>query len=82
MPEQCGSDGAKASMTTDPERMPVIIGVGQINDRPADPLEGLDPPALMIAALRRAEEDAGAKLLGAVESLAPDLLTFWMLPDA
>ena len=57
-------------MTTDPERMPVIIGVGQINDRPADPLEGLDPPALMIAALRRAEEDAGAKLLGEVDSLA------------
>ncbi len=57
-------------MTNDPERMPVIVGVGQINDRPADPLEGLDPPALMIEALRRAEADAGARLLADVDSLA------------
>lgn len=57
-------------MSNDPERMPVIIGVGQINDRHADPLEGLDPPALMIEALRRAEIDAGAALLSEVDSLA------------
>ncbi len=57
-------------MTTDPERMPVIVGVGQINDRPADPAAGLEPDALMAAALRRAEEDAGVKLLGDLQSLA------------
>jgi acetyl-CoA C-acetyltransferase len=57
-------------MMTDPERIPVIIGVGQVNDRPADPDEGLDPPGLMAAALRAAELDGGGDLLGALESLA------------
>lgn len=47
----------------DDETTPIIVGVGQINDRPADPLAGLDPVALMAAALRRAEDDAGAALL-------------------
>ncbi len=28
---------------TDPERIPVIIGVGQLNDRPDDPDQGLEP---------------------------------------
>ena len=35
-----------------PERIPVIIGVGQINDRPATPEEGLDSFELMLAALK------------------------------
>ena len=39
---------------TDPERMPVIVGVGQINDRPEDPEQGLDSLGLMTHALRRA----------------------------
>jgi acetyl-CoA C-acetyltransferase len=55
---------------TDPERIPVIIGVGQINDRPATPDEGLDPPGLMAAALRLAEQDAGGDLLTHLDSLA------------
>jgi acetyl-CoA C-acetyltransferase len=46
-----------------PDRTPIIVGVGQINDRPADPAQGLDPIALMAAALHRAEDDAGAALL-------------------
>ena len=57
-------------MMTDPERIPVIIGVGQVNDRPADPDQGLDPQALMAAALRAAESDAGCGLLADLESLA------------
>ncbi len=43
---------------TDPERIPVIIGGGQVNDRPADPDEGLDSLGLMVEALRAAEIDA------------------------
>ena len=54
---------------TDPDRVPVIIGVGQVNDRPADPDEGLDSLGLMVAALRVAAEDAGVPL-AEIDSLA------------
>lgn len=43
----------------DPERIPVIVGVGQINDRPDDPEDGLDSLGLMAAALHVADDDAG-----------------------
>ena len=56
-------------MTADPERIPVIIGVGQVNDRPDDPDDGLDSLGLMVAALRVAAEDAGV-LLADLDSLA------------
>jgi len=56
---------------TDPERIPVIIGGGQINDRPADPDDGLDSLGLMIAALRAADADARAgSVLADLDSLA------------
>jgi acetyl-CoA C-acetyltransferase len=55
---------------TDPERMPVIIGVGQVNDRPEDPDQGLDSLGLMVAALREAERDAGGDVLARLDSLA------------
>lgn len=41
------------------ERIPVIVGVGQINDRPDDPMQGLDSYELMRAALELADNDAG-----------------------
>jgi acetyl-CoA C-acetyltransferase len=53
----------------DPERIPVIIGIGQINDRPGDPDDGLDSLGLMIAALKEAEGDAGGDVLGKLDSL-------------
>ncbi|QGN53945.1 acetyl-CoA acetyltransferase [Novosphingobium sp. Gsoil 351] len=55
---------------SDPERTPVIIAVGQVNDRPADPAQGLDPLGLMVAALRACEADAGTALLSDLDSLA------------
>ncbi|UOR15169.1 acetyl-CoA acetyltransferase [Qipengyuania aquimaris] len=55
---------------TDPRKTPVIIGVGQINDRPEDPGDGLDPVHLMAEALKLADEDAGGGWLGACDSLA------------
>ena len=56
---------------TDPERIPVIIAGGQVNDRPTDPDDGLDSLGLMVAALRAAEADAGVgPLLGDLDSLA------------
>lgn len=55
---------------TDSERIPVIIGVGQINDRPDDPDNGLDPLGLMVEALKRAEADCGIALLSRLGSVA------------
>lgn len=57
-------------MTTDPNRIPVIIGVGQINDRPDDPMEGLDSVGLMAAAIRKADEDAGGGWIARCDWLA------------
>lgn len=56
-------------MTDLPDLTPIIIGVGQINDRPETPETGLDPVALMVTALQRAEADAGAKLLADADYL-------------
>ncbi len=53
-----------------PEYIPVIIGVGQINDRPDDPDNGLDSLGLMVAALRAADADAGGNFLAQLNSLA------------
>lgn len=43
--------------------VPVIIGVGQINDRPARDEDALDSKGLMLAALRLAEQDTGHAVL-------------------
>ncbi len=51
------------------ERIPVIVGIGEIKDRPADPAQGLEPIALMHEALKRAEADAGAGLLARLDAL-------------
>lgn len=44
---------------TDPNRIPVIVGIGEINDRPAAEADGLDSVGLMAAAARAADSDAG-----------------------
>ncbi|HMD58989.1 MAG TPA: acetyl-CoA acetyltransferase, partial [Steroidobacteraceae bacterium] len=62
------------------DRIPVIVGVGEITDRPADPLEGLEPLALMSAALERADQDGGG-LLPAVDSLDVVNLVSWRYAD-
>jgi acetyl-CoA C-acetyltransferase len=52
--------------------IPVLVGAGQITDRPEDPRRGLEPLALMETAARRACDDAGAgaALLAAVDTVA------------
>ena len=64
-----------------PDRIPVIVGVGEIVDRPREITEGLEPLDLLEQALRRAEADAGATLLGEVQSL--DVVNFlsWRYRD-
>jgi acetyl-CoA C-acetyltransferase len=63
------------------DRIPVIVGVGEITDRPKEITEGLDPLTLLEQALRRAEADSGGKLLGEIGSL--DIVNFlsWRYRD-
>ncbi len=50
-------------------RVPVIVGVGQLNDRPDDPDSGLDSSGLMREALRVAEKDAGGNWISRLDAL-------------
>jgi len=68
-------------MPLPPSRIPVIIGIGEVKDRPADPTQGLEPLALMTVALRRAEADAGAALLQRLDSLDVVHEVSWPYPD-
>jgi len=53
----------------DPKLIPVVIGSGQINDRPATGADGLDSLGLMIAASRAAGEDASGGILNRTDWL-------------
>ncbi len=58
-------------------RIPVIIGVGQLNDRPTNPADGLDSVGLMLEALKIAEADAGIPILHKLDWLGvEDQLSF------
>jgi acetyl-CoA C-acetyltransferase len=63
------------------DRIPVIVGIGEITDRPAELTAGLEPLALLEEALRRAEKDSGGKLLHEIGSL--DVVNFlsWRYRD-
>jgi acetyl-CoA C-acetyltransferase len=63
------------------ERIPVIVGVGEITDRPTEITAGLEPLALLQQALASAEQDSGGKLLGEIQSL--DIVNFlsWRYQD-
>jgi acetyl-CoA C-acetyltransferase len=68
-----------ATLPTD--RIPVIIGVGEIVDRSKEITQGLEPLKLLEEALKRAEADSGAKLLHQIGSL--DVVNFlsWRYRD-
>lgn len=63
------------------DRIPVIVGIGEIVDRPKEITEGLEPLDLLERVLRRAEQDAGGRLLGDIQSL--DVVNFlsWRYRD-
>src|SRR3954451_9098549 len=63
------------------DRIPVIVGVGEIADHPAELTAGLEPLALLEAAVKRAVEDAAPPLLGEIDSL--DVVNFlsWRYRD-
>jgi len=60
---------------------PVIVGIGEITDRPVELTSGLEPLTLLVEALKRAEADSGAKWLGEIGSL--DIVNFlsWRYQD-
>ncbi|MBU6166777.1 MAG: acetyl-CoA acetyltransferase [Alphaproteobacteria bacterium] len=64
-------------MTLPADRTPVIIGVGEVLDRPADPAAALEPLALMAAAVRAADADAGGGFLDRIDSLDVINLVSW-----
>ena len=63
------------------DRIPVIVGVGEIVDRPQEIAAGLEPLTLLVEALKRAEADSSGKLLGDIASL--DIVNFlsWRYRD-
>jgi acetyl-CoA C-acetyltransferase len=72
------------SNTTSPisdDRIPVIVGIGEISDRPKEITSGLEPLALLEQALKRAERDSSGNLLGEIGSL--DIVNFlsWRYQD-
>jgi acetyl-CoA C-acetyltransferase len=64
-----------------PDRVPVIIGVGEVLDRPTDLSRALEPLALMEAALRAADAEAGGGFLGRIASLDVVNLLSWRYAD-
>lgn len=57
-------------MSLSAERTPVIVGVGEHNDRPENPADGLNSLDLMEMALLAADNDGGGGWLADLESLA------------
>lgn len=57
------------AVARNPARVPVLVGVGEVNDRPARDADGLDSAELMAAALARADADGGGGWLGRCERL-------------
>src|SRR3954451_14671155 len=64
-----------------PDRILVIVGFGEIVDHPAELTAGLEPLALLEAAAPGAGQEAGAPLLGEIDSL--DVVNFlsWRYRD-
>lgn len=60
-----------------PERTPVIVGVGEVLDRPAEAAAALEPLALMAAAVHAADVDAGGGWLARLDSLDVINLVSW-----
>ncbi|MFH6783996.1 acetyl-CoA acetyltransferase [Methylobacterium sp. MA0201] len=69
---------------TDPARIPVIVGIGEVADRPDTPGRGLigpEPAALMAEALARADADAGGGWLARIASLNVVNAVSWPYAD-
>jgi acetyl-CoA C-acetyltransferase len=65
-----------------PDRIPVIVGVGESLDRPSDLSRALEPLALMETALREADADGGGGFLAKIASLDVVNQLSWRYADA
>ncbi len=68
----------------DDDRSPVLVGVGQVLQREADPARARGPLELMTEAARHAAEDAGGgrRLLSAIDWLATVSCLSWRIKNA
>jgi acetyl-CoA C-acetyltransferase len=64
-------------------RTPVIVGAGQVSQRPEDPGQAREPIDLLADAARAAEADAGAtrSVLTALDTIAVVDIVSWKYPD-
>ncbi len=64
-------------------RTPVVIGAGQVSERPDDPAHAREPIDLLAAAARAADTDAGASrsVLAALDTVAVVDIVSWKYPD-
>ena len=62
-------------------RIPVIIGVGEIRDRPSNADEGLSPLEMLVQCAHLAEVDAGARCLRRVDTVRVVQQISWPYPD-
>src|ERR1700741_1009635 len=70
-----------SSSSPSPDRIPVIVGVGEIVDRPKEIADGLEPLTLLEQAVKRAEQDAGSPLLHKLGSLDGVNFLSWRYRD-
>jgi acetyl-CoA C-acetyltransferase len=64
-----------------PEHTPVIVGIGEVIDRPDQVASAREPLALMAEALQAADADAGGQLLRHAESLEVIAFISWRYAD-
>jgi len=69
-------------MSMNPDRIPVLVGVGEVVDRTRDPATAREPLQLMLDALHVAERDAGVALLSEIDSLDVVCEYSWPYIDA
>jgi acetyl-CoA C-acetyltransferase len=60
---------ASPAMTRPVRRIPVIIGIGEVLDRPADPRDGLEPLEMLLRCAAGADADAGGGWLRRIDTL-------------
>jgi acetyl-CoA C-acetyltransferase len=64
-------------------RTPVIVGAGQVSQRPEEPSEAREPIDLLADAARAADDDTGAprSVLAALDTIAVVDIVSWKYPD-
>ncbi len=80
-PASRSRDRSPAPLAAVDARTPVIVGVGQAEQRPDDPAAGLEPIDLLAQAARTALDDAAAVRRLAVDTVGVVQIISWPYPD-